>query len=195
MIIKSKHRADFFQMNKSPIQDPGLSWDAKGLLVYLLSRPEDFEVRLRDLFTRSASRRVATQSALNELIAAGYVVKEQGENKRRTTRYIVYEDPALYCQNNIRRMKMKEFFGDNNVSKADILKKAKESLSRKTKEEIQKMIQPVEIEKLPVFMAALISAYVKNPIYGGMDIDTFLEYALGDNRAANNKSGSASGKA
>jgi DNA-binding MarR family transcriptional regulator len=95
MIVKAKHTSDFLQMNNAPVQDPGLSWAAKGLLAYLLSLPETREVHLRVLFSRSSSSRRYTEIALNELIAAGYVAKEQGENKRRTTRYIVYEDPAL----------------------------------------------------------------------------------------------------
>jgi hypothetical protein len=95
MIVKAKHTSDFFQMDNAPIQDPGLSWAAKGLLAYLLSLPETWEVHLRVLFAQSSSSRRYTEIALNELIAAGYVLKEQGENKRRTTRYIVYEDPAL----------------------------------------------------------------------------------------------------
>jgi DNA-binding MarR family transcriptional regulator len=95
MIVKAKHTSDFFQMNNAPVQDPNLSWAAKGLLAYLLSLPEIWEVHLTNLFKCSTSSRVATETALKELIAAGYVVKEQGENKRRTTRYIVYEDPAL----------------------------------------------------------------------------------------------------
>jgi DNA-binding MarR family transcriptional regulator len=69
-------------MNNKPVQDPGLSWSAKGILAYLLSLPETWEVHLRDLFCRSSGSRVATETALKELIAAGYVVKEQGENKR-----------------------------------------------------------------------------------------------------------------
>jgi DNA-binding MarR family transcriptional regulator len=82
-------------MNNESVQDSGLSWAAKGLLAYLLSLPETWEVHLRDLFCRSSSSRVATETALKELIGAGYVVKEQGENKRRDTKYTVYEDPAL----------------------------------------------------------------------------------------------------
>jgi DNA-binding MarR family transcriptional regulator len=96
MIIKNKHKeSNFFQMDNAPIQDPSLSWAAKGLLTHLLSLPETWEVHLRVLFRRSSSSRVATETALKELIAAGYVVKEQGKNKRRDTKYTVYEDPAL----------------------------------------------------------------------------------------------------
>jgi hypothetical protein len=95
MIVKAKHTSDFLQMNNAPAQNPGLSWAAKGLLAYFLSLPETWDVHLRDLFCRSPSGRYATEAALNELIAAGHVVKEQGENKRRDTRYTVYEDPVL----------------------------------------------------------------------------------------------------
>jgi hypothetical protein len=95
MIVKAKHKSDFFQMNNAPVQDPGLSWAAKGLLAYLVSMPETWEVHLRDLFRRSRCGRKPTQAALNELIAAGYALKTQGGNKRRDTRYEVYEDPFL----------------------------------------------------------------------------------------------------
>ena len=94
MIVKTKHKSDFFQMNNKPIQDPSLSWAAKGLLVYLISLPENWEVHLRDLFTRSKDGRRPTEAAMNELITAGYVKKEQGESKRRDTKYTVYETPA-----------------------------------------------------------------------------------------------------
>ncbi|WP_043923165.1 hypothetical protein [Leadbettera azotonutricia] len=95
MIIKDKHTKEFFQMNNESIQDPGLSWGAKGLLAYFLSLPETWEVHLRDLFVRSSSGRKPTEAAMRELIKAGYVEKIQGENKRRDTKYVVYENPAL----------------------------------------------------------------------------------------------------
>jgi hypothetical protein len=94
MIVKAKHRSDFFQMNNEPVQDSSLSWAAKGLLAYLLSMPEGWEVHLRDLFCRSTCGRKPTQAALNELIRAGHVVKEQGKNKRRDTKYTVFEIPV-----------------------------------------------------------------------------------------------------
>jgi len=94
MIVKAKHKSEFFQMNNEAIQDPSLSWAARGLLAYLLSMPEKWEPHMRDLFSRSADGRKPTNAAMNELIAAGYVKKDQGKNYRRNTRYTVYETPA-----------------------------------------------------------------------------------------------------
>jgi DNA-binding MarR family transcriptional regulator len=93
MIVKAKHKSNYFRMNNELIQDPSLSWAARGLLAYLLSLPEKWEVHLTELFTRSTDGRRATEAAIKELIKAGYVKKEQGENKRRNTKYTVYEIP------------------------------------------------------------------------------------------------------
>jgi hypothetical protein len=93
MIVKVKHTTEFFMMNNAPVQAPDLSWAAKGLLCYFMSLPDDWEVHLRDLFTRSRSGRKPTQAALVELEKAGYVKKEQGKNYRRNTKYTVYEIP------------------------------------------------------------------------------------------------------
>ncbi|GHT70192.1 hypothetical protein FACS1894110_21230 [Spirochaetia bacterium] len=84
-------------MNNSPIQDPGLSWAAKGLLAYFISLPETWVVHLSELYSRgkkggrSSDGRAKTESAMNELIKAGYVKKIQGEDYRNETEYIVYE--------------------------------------------------------------------------------------------------------
>ena len=93
MIVKAKHTTEFFQMNNTSIQDPSLSWKARGLLAYFMSLPETWEIHLRDLWTRSPDGRAATETALKELIAAGYLRKEQGKNYRRDTKYTVYETP------------------------------------------------------------------------------------------------------
>jgi len=95
MIVKNKDRKKgcFYQMDNEPVQDPSLSWAAKGLLAYLISLPEGWEPHLRDLFARSADGRRATEAAMRELINAGYVKKEQGQNYRSNTKYTVYETP------------------------------------------------------------------------------------------------------
>ena len=95
MIVKARqHKSDFFQMNNEPIQDCSLSWAARGLLAYLISLPDNWEVHLRDLIVRSRNGRKPTEAALNELIEAGHVTKKQGKNKRRDTKYTVYEVPV-----------------------------------------------------------------------------------------------------
>jgi hypothetical protein len=80
-------------MDNSVIQNPELSWAAKGLLAYLLSLPTDWETHLTELFTRSASKRTATEAAMNELLKARHIIKKRTGNNRADTKYLVFESP------------------------------------------------------------------------------------------------------
>jgi hypothetical protein len=93
-IFRAAHDKDFFKLGNATVQNLELSWAARGLLAYLLSLPEDWTVHLIDLFKRSSTGKDGTTAVVNELIRAGHIVKIQGVNKRRDTRYLVFEDSA-----------------------------------------------------------------------------------------------------
>jgi DNA-binding MarR family transcriptional regulator len=93
-IFRAAHDKDFFKLGNATVQNLELSWAARGLLAYLLLLPEDWTVHLRDLFKRSPTKRSGTESAVNELIRAGHIVKLKGDDHRRETKYIVFEDPV-----------------------------------------------------------------------------------------------------
>ena len=54
-IFRVKKNADnpFVMIDRRPIENPKLSWKAKGILAYLLSRPDNWVVRLGDLVKHS----------------------------------------------------------------------------------------------------------------------------------------------
>jgi len=82
-IIKiKKHEAPFVQIDKKIINDTRLSWKAKGLLVYLLSKPSDWQIYLSDLIKRSTDRRTATSTGLDELECCNYLYKERLRNEK-----------------------------------------------------------------------------------------------------------------
>lgn len=73
-----------------------LSWEALGLLAYLCSKPDDWEVCIKQLvnhskFCQSPSGRDKTYKILNELQDRGYMLKLSGRNRGRFTgvEYIV----------------------------------------------------------------------------------------------------------
>jgi DnaD/phage-associated family protein len=83
-------------IDKRPFEKPYMSWKAKGLLGYLLSRPDDWTVRLGDLVKRSTDKMHATRQALRELVMVGHVrqVEYRAENgKYAGTVYEVHERP------------------------------------------------------------------------------------------------------
>ncbi len=61
------------------LDDPRLSWDAKGMLSYLLANKKaDFDVS--DLLKRSTNGRDSTLRRVNELIKHGYILRERLRN-------------------------------------------------------------------------------------------------------------------
>lgn len=100
MIIVRGHQPHGFAiLPNAMLEDGVLSLRARGLLGYLLSRPEGWETD-SDRLARSkhATRdgRDAIRTALDELVDAGYLVrsKQQDARGRWATKSFVYPDPV-----------------------------------------------------------------------------------------------------
>lgn len=96
-VIKDKQHP-YVVVSKEYLDDDSLSWKAKGLLTYLLSKPDDWNVVVEDLMKRSVDGKQSTQNGIDELKAAGYVVKqaERDDNgKIKQWQTLVYETPYL----------------------------------------------------------------------------------------------------
>jgi len=97
IIRKAKDRENpYAQIARSAAQDDRLSWKATGLLCYILSLPDDWQIRLSDLAKRKQDGIAATKSALKELAAAGYIGKKSyRDEKGRFVKHecIIHEAP------------------------------------------------------------------------------------------------------
>ena len=98
----SKHERAFLTVANATVQDARLSWEARGLLVYLLSLPGDWEIRVSHLINQGNAGRDAVRRMLRELQEFGYasgigrVSQERGERGRFGQNEIrVYETPSL----------------------------------------------------------------------------------------------------
>ena len=58
-------------------QDSQISWKAKGLLIYLLSLPKDWNIRINELAAHATDGYDSTKRAMDELLAAGYIQRGQ----------------------------------------------------------------------------------------------------------------------
>src|SRR4051794_9053866 len=65
----------YTQIVNRVLTDDRLSWEARGMLAYLLSKPDDWQVRFSDLRRQGGRGRDSTQRILKELAAAGYRVR------------------------------------------------------------------------------------------------------------------------
>ena len=77
------------------IRDENLSWKARGLLVYLLHLPDDWQIYLEDLKNRATDGRDSTISGIKELMKKGYIKRTRKREKGRFVGYDyeVYEVP------------------------------------------------------------------------------------------------------
>ena len=98
-IVRKKHRnKPYVILDKRGLEDEGLSWKAKGILAYLISKPDDWQVYLKQLSTASTDGIDATRSGMKELVDAGYVRRQESKKengKFAGHEYVVYEHPSL----------------------------------------------------------------------------------------------------
>lgn len=102
-IIRSpRPEGNFYILNKSISEDKSLGWAARGLLVYLLGKPDHWTVSVQALVNEvegssEASGRDRTYSLINQLVQAGYITRRQGKGdggKFSAYDYLVNEIPV-----------------------------------------------------------------------------------------------------
>lgn len=76
-ITRQKRKDNFTVVNNEILQNPGLSWAAKGMLVYLLHLPDEWQINIADLSNRSKNGRDGTASIIKELMNSGYVTRQR----------------------------------------------------------------------------------------------------------------------
>lgn len=77
------------------LEDERLSWRARGILAYLLSRPEGWDTDSERLAAIAKEGRDAVRAALRELETCRYLfrVKAQGMGGKWSTEYVLYDTP------------------------------------------------------------------------------------------------------
>ncbi len=82
-IIRVSKRDSWVVLDKYFLDDDArLSFQAKGLLAYLLAKPDDWSVYVSDLVNRASDGRKAIYSMLKELEAHGYLSREFDRDSR-----------------------------------------------------------------------------------------------------------------
>lgn len=98
-IFRTRKRENpFVQIDKTVIEDDSISFQAKGIMVYLLSKPDDWKILMVDLEKRGTNGRESIRSAVKELCAAGYMVRvkarDESTGRMDGWQYDVFERPT-----------------------------------------------------------------------------------------------------
>lgn len=96
-IVRRAHDREnpYVQISRTLAQDDTLSLEARGLMLYLLSKPPDWQIRMGDLERTARRGREAMQRIMRELETARYIVRECHHNARGHWHWesLVYETP------------------------------------------------------------------------------------------------------
>lgn len=96
-IVRVERRQHWAVLDQRMLRDSRLSFTARGLLAYVLSRPDGWKVRRSDLASEGGMGRGALYTVLKELILHGYMTRERLKDNRGRFhwRSTVYEEPQL----------------------------------------------------------------------------------------------------
>jgi hypothetical protein len=96
MIRRAPHRRHFVQVDNRAVEDPRLSLRAKGLLVYLLSRPDNWRAHPTQVALTTSDSVGIVRSCLAELKRFGYAKLERipiGKGRFGGTEWLIDELP------------------------------------------------------------------------------------------------------
>lgn len=96
-IFRRKITSNFVRIQNDILANETLSWKAKGLLCFMLSRKDDWEFHKVQVQKYSKDGRDGTISAFNELIKAGYIkqIRKRDKGKFVGFDYFVYDIPFM----------------------------------------------------------------------------------------------------
>ncbi|WP_283586329.1 DnaD domain protein [Limosilactobacillus vaginalis] len=84
-IIRQKRKERFSIVDNKVIEDKRLSFKARGLLIYMLSKPDDWKFFTGELVKRSSKDGLSSiRTALKEIESAGYLVRKRERSNKGT---------------------------------------------------------------------------------------------------------------
>ena len=95
-IIKTPISSNFSILNNDIINDDILSIKAKSVLIYLLSKPKDWQLRIGDIKNKLQIGTHSIRSALNNLMQAGYIFYRRLASGH--TIWTIYDTPQSITQ-------------------------------------------------------------------------------------------------
>jgi hypothetical protein len=93
--IRVAQRERYTVIDRRTLNDERLSFRARGVLAWLLDKPDDWTCNADDIATAGTEGRDAVRTALRELVGTGYIARErrQAEGGLWVTDTVVYERP------------------------------------------------------------------------------------------------------
>jgi hypothetical protein len=92
-------KKNFTMVSNEILNDNRLSWKAKGILSYLLSKPDGWEAQIEDLYKKASDGYSSLRSGIDDLILCGYMELKNVYNEKEgkfTGRYYEFNEVPLF---------------------------------------------------------------------------------------------------
>ena len=165
--LRQAHRKKFTSISNQLIQNNDLSLSSRGLMIYLLSLPDDWKIHVNHLVSIFKEGKYTIMKLLTELKEAGYIYHHK-EGYKEGWNYYVFEEPITLeeFKKFLRTIDFSEQFENLNNSEISHYKILKEK-EEKTKE-------LTNIQKGDVLTVISICPYKKEFI--GITLDDMKEW-------------------
>jgi DNA-binding MarR family transcriptional regulator len=97
MIVRGpRPQHSFTVISNAVIEDRRLSYKARGLLIYILSKPDHWRTNMKHLAAQSSDGYYSVQSGMAELEQAGYIkrIRLQDTHGHWSTNTVVHDHPV-----------------------------------------------------------------------------------------------------
>src|SRR5690625_2893052 len=96
-IVRIKKETNFVVMDKTFLHDTSLSWKAKGIMAYMLSKPDNWTFYIEELIKNSTDGKASFRSGFKELQDQGYVKRYPIRKNNKIDRWetVVLENPLF----------------------------------------------------------------------------------------------------
>ena len=129
MIYKSAETEKFVVIPNDLATDNSISFEARGMLVYILSRPVDWKIRMLDLQKFGDCGEKKIYRIINELLDFGYLVRRRARNEQGTFTSVEYD-----AYSSVQPHGTKRRVGKRRVEKGGTYKEKKEQKKESTKD-------------------------------------------------------------
>lgn len=99
--LRIAKRRQYVNLDSRAVNDDRLSFRARGVLAWLLEKPDSWTVNANAIAARGAEGRDAIRTALAELEHAGYLRRRKwrGDDGKFHSEHVVFEHPSLAVEN------------------------------------------------------------------------------------------------
>src|ERR1700722_11959038 len=99
-VVRRRHNGNFVTVPNRVLEDKRLSLEAKGLLCWLLARPNDWTFKLALIGPVLEIGRDKTEKLFRQLIETGFIdrIQERTDGRWGPVEYVVFDEPQSFAK-------------------------------------------------------------------------------------------------